>query len=92
MNTSEKNEEKTTQKKPTRPEMVSFWKTNNPFSFGIFVFSKVPEDSNDYVHQKALVRDSDLFKINFKFHCGIFMHLYTTSSEFFFEIFSCPYL
>lgn len=58
---------------------VSFWKTNNPFSFGIFLFSKVPEDSNDCVHQKALVRDSDLFNTNFKSHCGIFTHLYATS-------------
>lgn len=43
-------------------------------------------------NQKALVRDSDLFNSNFKSHCEIFVHLYATSREVFFEIFICPYL
>lgn len=51
----------------------------------------MPEDSNDCVHQKALVRDSDLFNTNFKSYCGIFTHLYATSREFFLAIFIYPY-
>lgn len=70
---------------------VSFWKKISIF-FWHFVFSKVPEDSDDCIHWKALVSDSDLFKTNIKSHCVIFMHLNATSSEFFHEIFICPYL
>lgn len=51
----------------------------------------MPEDSDDCIQWKALVRDSDLFKTNIKSHYVIFMPLNATSHELFHEVFICSY-